>query len=74
MLLWLTHAPGALRRRIVDFENYPRMVSGVNSLATYATDTKDGVITTKSFCAPPYAAQPRAPFSPVLSDLLFSSL
>jgi len=35
--------------RIVDFENYPRMVSGVNSLATYATDTKDGVTITKSF-------------------------
>ena len=56
------------RRRIVDFENYPRMVSGVNSLATYATDTKDGVTITKSFCAPSHAAAASLLLSRALSS------
>jgi len=34
--------------RIIDLDNYPKMVSGCNSLETYGVDTKDGITTYKS--------------------------
>ena len=42
----------AARRRIMDLEKYPKMVSGCNGCVNYASETKNGVTTVKSICTP----------------------
>jgi len=45
-LSWRARVPS--RRRIIDFDKYPKMVSGVNQCDTYDTKTDGGVTTVKS--------------------------